>query len=303
MEDAQTEESEPDTEPAEDAQTEESEPEITPESAPSATPRSTVKAVVNATPEAIATPEPEKTEAPVTPLPADQLPVPEVLKNVLIIGTNECLVEENGEKKLVKTSAIGFSESTKKNKQIAYIRPSTEGCAYFYAEANPRSRLLGYVKSGALVCVIKSGSNYARIYVDGIVGFVKNNMLNYMTVDKKPAGKGVLTIGGVVSEDAQVNLLSSTTKSFTQANLPCGLEVVIWQQKGKFYEVEANGYHGWVAAANLTKSGTESTVEQSAMEYIIQEMPVLTKTVRNNNGTETVWDNTKTYNMHRDPYN
>ena len=44
-------------------------------------------------------------------------------------------------------------------------------------------------------------------------------------------------------------------------------------------------------------------VEQTAWNHVMETPPSLTKTVRNANGLEEVPDNSKSYNMHRDPYN
>ena len=52
----------------------------------------------------------------------------------------------------------------------------------------------------------------------------------------------------------------------------------------------------------MMKSKRGSLRTQS-IQPLVAELQKLTKTVTNNEGTETVWDHTKTYNMHRDPYN
>ena len=244
----------------------------------------------------------EVTEA--TPLPPDQYEVPEALKNVAVIGTNECMVRMDETLSAVRTSTIRFSSETKKNRIIAYVKPNSEGGVYFMAEPNPKSRQIGFLKTGTLVGVIKGGSNYSRVYVDGVVGCVKSGMLSYMTVDRSPSGYGYLTVSGSISEDAVVNLLSSTSRGYSVAMLPTGIRVPIWQKKGKYYEIEACGFHGWVSQANITeKNRMDGEIEQQPMEHLVAELQKLTKTVTNNEGTETVWDHTKTYNMHRDPYN
>lgn len=252
--------------------------------------------------------EPVKAAATATPvptaLPADQYEVPDALKNVVMIGTNTCLVSDNGELNSVKTSSIRFSDNAKKNKMVAYARATADGYVLLLAEPNPRSRVIGYLKTGTIVGIVKAGSNYSRVYVDGVVGCVKTNMLASITVDKKPKGKGILTAGGAIEPSLTVNVLSASSKSYIVDALPCGLQVDIWDKKGSSYQIEANGLRVWVHQTNLTeKASMEGMVAQTPWTHIMETPPSLTKTVRNANGTEEVPDNSKSYNMHRDPYN
>ncbi|MBR2288247.1 MAG: hypothetical protein IJ865_08370 [Clostridia bacterium] len=268
-----------------------------------ATPQATATVAPTSTP--AATEEVVATKAPVeTPLPADQFEVPAELKRVVMIGTNECLVDNDGEYLSVKTNTIQFGEATKKNKIIAYIKPNSDGGAVFLAEPNPKARELGYLKTGTLVGVIKAGSNYCRVYVDGVVGCVKSNLLTYMTVDKKPAGTGTLTNSGKIDPDATVTLISATSKGYIETTFVSGQKVTIWGKSGKYYEVEANGFHGYVSQSNLTE-GTklEGVVDMAPAEHI-SETPLSRTASNGTSGSEGVADsNGRVYNMHRDPYN
>lgn len=264
------------------------------------------------TPAPIATPaveaptqEPTATPVPApTALPADQFEVPEELKSVALIGTNRCLLQENGELKSVKTNSVHFGDTTKKNKMVAFARANADGYVQLLAEPQPRSRVIGYLKTGTLVGVIKAGSNYTRVFVDGVVGCVKNNMIGYVTVDKKPMNTGVLTAGGVIDPATTINVLSASSKSYLVDALPCGLKVDVWEKKGSYYEIEANGLRVWVHQTNLTlKASMDGMVEQTPWVHLLETPPLLTKTVTNNNGTQEVYDGSRTYNMHRDPYN
>ena len=273
--------------------------------APASVPAVTAAPVAAQEPAVAAQVDAAPTATPVpTALPADQYEVPENLKNIVLIGTNTCLVNNEGELSSVKTNSVRFSEGAKKNKMVAYARATADGYVQFLAEPNPRSRVIGYLKTGTIVGIVKSGSNYSRVYVDGIVGCVKTNMLASITVDKKPKGKGILTAGGAIDNTVTVNVLSASSKSYIVDALPCGLQVDIWEKKGNFYQIEANGLRVWVNKSNLTeKASMEGMVEQTAWNHVMETPPSLTKTVRNANGLEEVPDNSKSYNMHRDPYN
>ncbi len=276
--------------------TEESEEDTPEEDAPE---EDASEAVQEAAAEATPTPVPQ-----VTALPADQYEVPDELKNVVLIGTNTCYVEKDGQLSAVKTTSIPFSDTDKKNKMVAFARANAEGSVQLLAEPNPRSRVLGYLKTGTLMGVVKAGSNYTRVYVDGVVGCVKNNMIGYVTVGKKPTGKAILTVGGTIDNTVTVNVLSASSRYYIVDSLPCGLQVDIWEKKGNTYLVEANGMRVWVDKSNLTqKSSMDGMVEQTPWVHLMEEAPSLKKTVTNAGGTQEVWDNGKSYNMHRDPYN
>ncbi len=267
----------------------------------------TPRAEVTTTPTASPTPAPTP-----VPLPEDQFEVPEALQGLAVIGTNECSVEQDGEMVRVATGSIRFNDDNKKNRMVGYVKPNREGCVYFYAQPSPKSRLLGYLNAGTMVGIIKTGKSFSRVYVDGVVGCIKTNAISYMNIDKMPSSTGVLSINGMVSEDVTVNLLSSNSNGYIVTSLPSGLEMLVWGKKGKYYEVEGNGYHGWVSQTNLTEGRSlEATVEPFAMDHILSEMPGTTRPAaeggeqvqtqtRNQDRTEVTNTN---YNMHRDPYN
>ena len=222
-----------------------------------------------------------------------------------MIGTNTCLVEENGTVSKVKTITLPFGESNAKaNRRVAYTKATAEGSIPLLSEPKPKSRVLGYLKSGTLVGVIKTGSNYCRVFVDGVVGCIGTNQMTFVTVDKSPMGTGVLTVNGIIAADTSVNILSAAVKGYLVDALPCGQKVDIWEKKGNYYQIEANGLRGWVHQTNLTESSTmDGAVENTPWMHLMAEAPVLTKNVTTSTGTEVVPDNSKTYNMHRDPYN
>ncbi len=254
-------------------------------------------AIPTPTPEA----EPTATPAPTsTPLPADQFAVPEALQNLAIVGTNECYLKEDGELVKVRTSTVAINDTNKKNRTVAFIKANKERFAYLYAEPNNKSRILGRVTTGSLVGVIKAGNKYSRVYVDGVVGCVLSNTLTYMTVDKKIYGTGVLTVNGAIDDEETVDLLSSNSKGYTEATLPCGLEVTIWQKKGKFYEIEANGFHGWVNQTDLTVGNLMDSLAPSVMEHLI--LPYTSQPESSEEAADPSQGKPSKYNLHRDPY-
>ena len=108
-------------------------------------------------------------------------------------------------------------------------------------EASKKGKIIMTCKAGRVVTVLRVGDVYTRIVYDGVEGLVLNSCLKfYETPDEDAFTTGLLSAKGKTKSRRRLD------------KIRVGAYLAVLDKVGEWYEVDVNGWHGFVKDANVT---------------------------------------------------
>ena len=162
-------------------------------------------------------------------------------------------IQYQGKTVSVSTSDLTFSENVPENKKLATIYAPRTGKASLRQTASSKGTLLKNCKAGTIVSVLAIGNGYTRINYKGTVGYIKTACLKFYG-DSESTAQGVLSYKGNTGGGTTVNVRNTPKgDSAKVAEWRTGTEVTILSHANGWYEIEANGMHGYVMEKYVTE--------------------------------------------------
>ena len=213
----------------------------------------------------------KKTKATATPAPTE-VPAPEawlsadwLAENVdtdcttrrevgiVRLGVVDSDVTLDGVDYTVPTDALTFAEGVKDKHRIAAIYAPRTGRCILRAKASEKAKELDKCPAGAIVPVLEYGKTWTKIRYDGQVGYVKTSVLTFLGDKGEPIGTGVTSYQGKATGNAQVPVRNGkTSEAEIIVNLRTATEVTVLSFDGKWYEIEHDGWYGFLYKTYFT---------------------------------------------------
>ena len=172
---------------------------------------------------------------------------------IVELGRTSSKIQYQGKTVSVSTSDLTFSENVPENKKLATIYAPRTGKASLRQTASSKGTLLKNCKAGTIVSVLAIGNGYTRINYKGTVGYIKTACLKFYG-DSESTAQGVLSYKGNTGGGTTVNVRNTPKgDSAKVAEWRTGTEVTILSHANGWYEIEANGMHGYVMDEFLTE--------------------------------------------------
>lgn len=172
---------------------------------------------------------------------------------IVELGRTSSKIQYQGKTVSVSTSDLTFSENVPENKKLATIYAPRTGKASLRQTASSKGTLLKNCKAGTIVSVLAIGNGYTRINYKGTVGYIKTACLKFYG-DSGSTAQGVLSYKGNTGGGTTVNVRNTPKgDSAKVAEWRTGTEVTILSHANGWYEIEANGMHGYVMEKYVTE--------------------------------------------------
>lgn len=172
---------------------------------------------------------------------------------IVELGRTSSKIQYQGKTVSVSTSDLTFSENVPENKKLATIYAPRTGKASLRQTASSKGTLLKNCKAGTIVSVLAIGNGYTRINYKGTVGYIKTACLKFYG-DSGSTAQGVLSYKGNTGGGTTVNVRNTPKgDSAKVAEWRTGTEVTILSHENGWYEIEANGMHGYVMEKYVTE--------------------------------------------------
>ena len=172
---------------------------------------------------------------------------------IVELGRTSSKIQYQGKTVSVSTSDLTFSENVPENKKLATIYAPRTGKASLRQTASSKGTLLKNCKAGTIVSVLAIGNGYTRINYKGTVGYIKTACLKFYG-DSESTAQGVLSYKGNTGGGTTVNVRNTPKgDSAKVAEWRTGTEVTILSHENGWYEIEANGMHGYVLEKFVTE--------------------------------------------------
>lgn len=214
---------------------------------PAPTPAATASDTPSVDPQdTAATPTPEATDAHANPYPA----APEGC-TIITLGTYSSLVKTAEGEQLEVASSTLLQDRTAGSKtplRMAYIGKTYSGKVAVRKAPKVTATTLKKITDGRLMLVLGVENSFAHVVINGkLEGYVQAILLKYVDMNTQPIGTGILALNGKTNGKAVINIrIAPSLDARRVADLKTGTVVTIWGESGKFYEVEADGCHGYV---------------------------------------------------------
>ena len=163
------------------------------------------------------------------------------------LGVVKSTIIYDGKTKEVLTDDLVFSQEVAQEKKVAVIYAPKTGKATLRKTASASSSAIKICKAGVIVQVLETGGGFTKVNYQGTVGYVKTNCLKFYGSDVESMGVGVLSYNGKATGSTTINIRNAANgDSAIVAVWKTGTNVTILSKIGNWYEIEAQGFLGFV---------------------------------------------------------
>lgn len=159
----------------------------------------------------------------------------------------------DGEFLRVPTADLTWETEAEDAQRIAVIYAPSTGKCTMRDEASPKGKVVMNCKAGRVVAVLRVGSVYSRIVYDGVEGLVLNSCLKfYETPAEGDFTTGLLSAKGKTNTSVTISVYQLPKNRRLLDKIRVGAALAVLDKNGEWYEVDVNGWHGFVKDANVT---------------------------------------------------
>ena len=182
---------------------------------------------------------------------------------LLTLGTAVSEIKADGEKLTVLTASLRWGSTAPEDKQLAVITAPKGGEAALRTKASSKGQVLKKCQTNRIVLVLSVGKSYAKVYCDGLVGYIRNSSLTFCPVGGVKEGEsapvpGWVSFRGRLNSKNTVNIRQSGKNgSRILADFIAGTPVMVFSQSGRWAEIDVGGYRAFILNEYLTLDSAE----------------------------------------------
>lgn len=188
----------------------------------------------------------------------------ENMVTLVTLGLVDSEVKLNGEVTTVRTADLTWDHDVDdENKLLAVINAKRTGQVTMHAKSKAKSTVLKKIDTNRIVLVLRIGKSYTRILCDGVEGFVLTDALDFYPVGGVKEEDAPTPVPGWVSYKGKVNSKQSVNIRQSGQNgsriieeIRAGTPVWVFQQEGKWSEIEVDGYRAFILSEYITLDDT-----------------------------------------------
>ena len=186
--------------------------------------------------------------------------------NVVYMGVLRSMVEIGGEEQLVETWRLSWETEAPEEKVLAVVNPPENKLdTRIHSKKSVDSMVLGYVKAGRVVQVIRTGNDwslvdmheagYPRVYINNAcLDFWSNIPRDYRTA--------MITIKGRTVSKEEVGVRAGDGSEYKKVeNFLPGDPLTVYAQNNRWCEVDIKGYHVFILNEFVTLDPDPSAEE------------------------------------------
>lgn len=182
---------------------------------------------------------------------------------LLTLGTAVSEIKADGEKLTVPTASLRWGSTAPADKQLAVITAPKGGEAALRTKASSKGQVLKKCQTNRIVLVLSVGKSYAKVYCDGLVGYIRNSSLTFCPVGGVKEGEsapvpGWVSFRGRLNSKNTVNIRQSGKNgSRILADFIAGTPVMVFSQSDRWAEIDVGGYRAFILNEYLTLDSAE----------------------------------------------
>ena len=182
---------------------------------------------------------------------------------LLTLGTAVSEIQLGSDKMTVPTASLRWGSTAPEDKQLAVITAPKGGEAALRAKASSRGQVLQKCQTNRIVLVLSVGKSYARVYCDGLVGYIRNSSLTFLPAGGVKEGEsapipGWISFRGRLNSKNTVNIRQSGKNgSRILTDFIAGTPVMVFSQSGRWAEIDVGGYRAYILNEYLTLDSAE----------------------------------------------
>lgn len=172
------------------------------------------------------------------------------------LGVAMSRIYADGEMLTVPTSSLSWETEADDQHRIAVVYAPSTGEGSLRDKASKFGKVLKKCKTGRVVLVLRKGDVYSRVVYEGVEGLILNSVLNfYETPAEEDIQLGVLCYEGRTNSSATISVYLEANSRRKIRQYRVGNEVPVMSQKGKWAEIDIDGWHGFVRAPYVEVDG------------------------------------------------
>ena len=181
---------------------------------------------------------------------------------LLTLGTAVSEIKADGEKLTVPTASLRWGSTAPEDKQLAVITAPRSGTASLRTRASSRGQVLKKCQTNRIVLVLSVGKSYAKVYCDGLVGYIRNSSLTFLPAGGVKEGEsapipGWISFRGRLNSKNTVNIRQSGKNgSRILTDFIAGTPVMVFSQSDRWAEIDVGGYRAYILNEYLTLDTT-----------------------------------------------
>lgn len=174
------------------------------------------------------------------------------------LGVSSADVVLQGETYTVPSCALTFAEGVADQHRLGVIYAPRTGRGFLRAKSSENANVLERCKTGTVVPVLKYGPVWTKIRYHGVEGYIKTSVLTFHDGTAAPIGTGVASYRGKATGSAVVPVRSKKSNDAAKvADLRTATTVDVLSFDGVWYEIDHEGWHGWLHKSYFTFNGDE----------------------------------------------
>ena len=173
---------------------------------------------------------------------------------VAYLGLARSMIVLQGTQQMVNTCDLMWETDAPENKVLAMIKSLKDGYTWLRAKPSTNKKVMKMEKcvSGSLVRVIDTNKTWTFIDYNGVRGYVKTNTLTFYDNTPKTYQMGTACVNGKILKGEVVPLrISAKSSSRKLADCAMNTPLTIFSVDGKWVEVEAMGFHGYIESKHV----------------------------------------------------
>ena len=179
-----------------------------------------------------------------------------LLVRLVKLGLTESIViTSQGDEVTVPTQYLKFADNVDADRLLGVVYAPRTGEASIRENEGGSAKVIEKGKSGKVVAILEyNGGNFTKIrYEDDVEGYIRTDCLLFHNGKEAPLGTGILHIDGVKDGSKSVSIYAEATTSKAKIGAwKTGSEVIVHGSDGKWYEIEMDGWCGYVQSQYLT---------------------------------------------------
>lgn len=169
------------------------------------------------------------------------------------LGVLTSSIIRDGVTEEIATRELSFGGDVPAEQAIAVIHAPQSGKCTLRERASDEAKAIQKSKAGTVVSVLEYGRKYCKINDNGTVGYVQTSCLKFYGGEVESLGVGTLTYKGKATGKTTINVRGDAKKGSARiTEWKTGTEVIVFDLRDGWYEIEHDGVHGYVMDDFLT---------------------------------------------------
>ena len=175
---------------------------------------------------------------------------------VKALGSVLTVVKSGSGEITVPSSWLIWDRTAPLDRHFAYIYYTKKTTVNMRLTEKPKSAIVGKAKVGRIVMVADVGEDHSKVIYGSSTGYLPNSVLRFLNPAEAEPQHALVSYQGQTTGKHKVNLRQSASKgSKALQSLTPGTAAVVLRHENGWYEVEVDGWHGYIQEAFLTVGG------------------------------------------------